>query len=130
MVRRAARVPAVRRALGRRVPALPDSAARGLVPALATTRSARRRPAWAPPRPAAPASPASAPTVTEATAPTAATAVLVPACRAAALPGRPAPAAAAPGGRAIAADRAIAPTAAMGARVPAVRVLAVRAPAR
>jgi hypothetical protein len=68
--------------------------------------------------------------VTEATAPTAATAVLVPACRAAALPGRPAPAAAAPGGRAIAADRAIAPTAAMGARVPAVRVLAVRAPAR
>ena len=116
------------RALVLLAPPLPGSVVHDLVRVRVTTRSARRRPGWAPPRLPALASAATAPTV--ATAPTgvtAATAVHVPAWGAAPAPAGLALVAAVLAGRALRPALVLPATA---ARVPVVRVLAVRGLAR
>jgi hypothetical protein len=123
-----ARPARARRAREVLVPLVPGSAVRGLVRGQETTRSARRRPAWAPPRLPAPASAASAPSaLTVPTAPTGAIVVRVLAWVAAPVPARAAPAIAVPAGQALQPAAALPATV---ARVPAARVPAVRDPAR
>jgi hypothetical protein len=118
------------------VPARPVlvSVARARARGLVTTRSVRRRPAWAP-RLAVPAWASATETVTvteesAATAATAATVVRVPACRAGLALARPVPAAAVLAGRAFPAVRPVAAPTATAVRVPAVRVRVARVPAR
>jgi hypothetical protein len=119
------------RALVLLAPPLPGSVVHGLVRVQVTTRSARRRPGWAPPRLPALASAATAPTVATAptgvTAATAATAVHVLAWGAAPAPAGLALVAAVLAGRALRPALVLPATA---ARVPVVRVLAVRGLAR